>query len=1274
MRVLCGTLQRRELLVSVEAYGPDLVEHFQESSLSTLSDMDLNFGKGFENCVGSLVGCLLPHMTGGSATRLCGGGMWASSMAQVAAIRVRRLLVYALMRLCASDFPPELAYVQHANVKHKSLDISTRLSLSHLLKAYLTSSLEELAAEHIWTIPSWSMIGTPAFLIPHARRSELAYGDHARMSERKWRSRVSSGSEIQNHANVVEEFALLYRWNRLAAALSHQGPNCMLEDLIQTVINGASMWARAQKSIVDWNKEGKLVDKEFLEGLKNEYLSYIEISIPVIDIFAAAARAFIQNIDWLRRFLVPLVSSTGGKGASPLLNPTSAELHLKSILYLSHKESELLFSSSIAKSLSTFKEKVWKLFAEISRSENGVDVHRWMCSAAVGIIGSVSAATSQFIYSVRRATDPCFLWGLRCWRMCLLRGVGIDTAEGLLLLCNDDFWIKDSILSAINLAKSIGSEEFVMKRVIAELLDLIQTLCGTVAAIIRNFFSKTSFPLERVQDVARNIYEAEFDEADSVEFIIDDTVTFDRRDLELSLSIARQLVIFSRKLLWNDCILGAIATLNPGQPRNPVIWAIRGVLAQTLGSHQQFRASGRFGAFLNSVHSSGCRGITLCDSILAVASSLDANQQLASQTSEFVISCLLDALQAMQDTNVPERLNSIDGSAILTLPNITSATDVGGYPRMCMLMELLSYFQFIKLFMKNLKRTNLSENALLAAFGQLQFQFRSQCLSGATSEVERVILSSATPYTGSVAQGIYGWIDGFVRQLIVIDAVSLMCQSYANLDAQSLMPATFVGNVLDQLPFLSGSFALIAAEWALQAIIFFVGVNGSGESNISLEDLRTLFYLFLNKDESKRSHKANVYSLLNAHFNFFCPRFPISHGPLCWLRAGHEFERDLSEVRSRPLPAFVWKYKICRHLHGQALVAWLSTLMRLDSREAESNLFEGFLLFHLLELAVPECSSWVQLLYSEGIDAAVEVYTALVVNVCKKICSASLEVTKSSGSFGLQMLESAHDRFRIPSDMKKIPQDSSFPPQFFGSAVYLFGAIIDGCEHECVHRNLHATAVTVLLLPSLGLPWRARESVWRRMGENRLLHILEPSKVLQESFSSFFCSPIIANKNEFNAICFALSRLRDDERDLRLRIVQIGLFQIANFIFEKDIQVVEGPRAQLLLHLLQHSPAEFSSAEEVEAHNAGSSFSDAIISSLVSIAVALPKFRYFSDGKSLNSSETLEGFFVPRKFISEDFDSVAMIRTDLSKTRGLFDLLGAHRPFLVQGTSNPLET
>lgn len=1251
--------------MSAEAYGPELLDPHRE-----LIETEIQFMNQFESIVGAFMSVLSPHLGEGARA---GAGPWAYSSADVATIRIRRLLVYALMKLCASDFPKELAYVQYVNVKQKSVDVSTRLSVSLLLRSYLTSPLEELAAEQMWRIPGWSAIGTPALCIPHARRSELLYGDHAGMSERKWRSHISPRSDDLGAGDLIEDFALQYRWNRLATALSNSSDKSYFEDLAELVVQGASIWTRAYTAIADKSREKMPFDNKFMEGLKIEYLSHLEISIPILDVFTAAARSGTQGIEWLRRLLAPLLSSCGGAGgAIPLLYPAGTDTQLKHAVDLSAAEELVVFSSTIFKCLSIYKEKLWELLAEISRSHASLEFHHWM--KRMGIIESISACASQLINSSRRATnDRCLIWGLRCWRMCLVRGVGLDLGEPLLLLCCDDSLGMHSIVSAGNIVECIQGKTLIANCILEEVLHLVYTMCESTAAIIAHLFSKVPVPFQRVSDIVCGDGEPESPEdegtASQTPFYMDETCLFDQSMFEVSSSVAKLLAAFSSKLASNQILIDAILTLSSTMDSKPIQSLVRCILTRVLGSTYQPDRSGHFPSFLKSIALSGHRGMTLCDAIVAAGTSLNAVQTSVFRLSPFALSRLMEALQLINDINLASKLKYHAIGPILDgLKHEGNHATAGEYKRICLLIEVATQFEFIKLCWGALKHDDAADLVIPLKYFinvELTNDKMKSIATPVSAELEGVLSCSAVPCVGSVAQGLIGWITAFIRQAIVVDTICVLCNINADLSVpEATLPVDFIGYILDQLPSLSGPFALIAAEWTMQSVLYVVDTNDRGELNVSLQDLRTLCYLYLNKQESKESHKVELQSFFNAHLNIFCPRFPIANGPLSWLRAGYGFERDLSQLQSKPRIALVWKYKICRHLHGQSLVAWLTALLQIDSAESRSSSFEGIILFHLLELALPECSSWLQLIYSDEIDGVVEVYTKLIQNVCRRITGGCVdEASKYSRSCGLQIVGAAHDRFRTPSDLKAVPSDPSFPAECYSSAIFFFNSIIDGCEHEYIHRNMHAVAATALLLPSLGLPWRAREAVWRRLGESRLLHLLEPSKLLQEDLLKFFSPLLTSNRAEVNSICFALSRLRHVETDLTMRIVLVGLFQIVNYIFEEVATVVEGPRMQLLVYLLEHSAADGDSEVDIDANTIGGGFPDLLMSAFLSTVLSLPKLRSLgSDGGEADISKYAS---FSGSFERSDFDSIASIQPRRGESQSLYQLVLKFRPALV---------
>jgi hypothetical protein len=105
--------------------------------------------------------------------------------------KLRRTLVFAWCVLCAGDLPTALPTLLVWGARLPRLPPTLALATLECVHAYLSSAVEEAAAEGLWE--GWyGTHGAPPLPTPHARRAEVSYEEHVEDC-------------FDNRANVLEE-------------------------------------------------------------------------------------------------------------------------------------------------------------------------------------------------------------------------------------------------------------------------------------------------------------------------------------------------------------------------------------------------------------------------------------------------------------------------------------------------------------------------------------------------------------------------------------------------------------------------------------------------------------------------------------------------------------------------------------------------------------------------------------------------------------------------------------------------------------------------------------------------------------------------------------------------------------------------------------------------------------------------------------------------------------------------------------------------------------
>lgn len=164
--MLIGILRRRDAVVSTEACSGACVTapaapmttaaashtfEFSDDHCSEISDYGVNFE--------------------GVISQVASRGKLDETAVEIA--KIRRLVTFAMLKLCVSDLPVELpTLLAWALQQQARWSLSCRLASLRCVKYYLCSGVEEEVAYQLRHSLFAGVHGTPSYVMPHVRRSD----------------------------------------------------------------------------------------------------------------------------------------------------------------------------------------------------------------------------------------------------------------------------------------------------------------------------------------------------------------------------------------------------------------------------------------------------------------------------------------------------------------------------------------------------------------------------------------------------------------------------------------------------------------------------------------------------------------------------------------------------------------------------------------------------------------------------------------------------------------------------------------------------------------------------------------------------------------------------------------------------------------------------------------------------------------------------------------------------------------------------------------------
>jgi hypothetical protein len=417
LRMLQGLLRRRDQAVSLESYTNVNDDRDDVEKQNERGTVDEKF-EILQNRIQKILDIMVQNISFSSKSIHLDVSQNANEQ-----IKIRRVLVYLLLIMCASDLPTGLPTLLVWGIKHPRLPPNIALNTLKCLRDYISCGPEECASAILWD-GMLGTIGCPSLPMPHARRTEISYEEHIedcfdnrRSVQEEEQTNIQeeienkTGGDIEKKASFSESFALRCRWGRVDNFISEG-------DIIVSLCNYILSGANILKNTHGLNKNG--MDSASLLCIQSAFVS-LEILHSLCRLCDKdQIHIVVQNI---RNIWIPC------------------------LIFLEFSES---FSSSEQLG---YKGSIscgwWKVLSETCRRSR--DFALWICHESQSNIISKclilllkSPYSAHIVDSVdvdiktrnrnyqRDCWDP-IVWSLRLWRVCLAYGVGLNSVSELLL-------------------------------------------------------------------------------------------------------------------------------------------------------------------------------------------------------------------------------------------------------------------------------------------------------------------------------------------------------------------------------------------------------------------------------------------------------------------------------------------------------------------------------------------------------------------------------------------------------------------------------------------------------------------------------------------------------------------------------------------------------------------------------------------------------------------------------------------------------------------------
>lgn len=1211
MRILAGSLERRELLVALEAYGSGCLGlisgEIEQRAL-------YHFYSGFDEMLNQFQNTILQNVTQESLQGAVSDNFSFE-------IRMRRLFIFASLRLVAPDFPVELAYLVHKeSITHYRSMSSKRMGLE-LLKSYLLSPMEEAIAVKLHHTGIFSAYGSPCFMMPQARRSELPYSERVlncleknALSCQDIDDQDASGHKLYS---VIDIYALRFRWFRLNAILSEDFDGNTCELLFFNVQRAYDSCALIRSLTSTPNRA---LAANSLPSFRTEWGPVIETAIVSLEILAAATRSVhfksrgvsysnvgdIQQTRLVTQFMNNY-TKLGSMFMDGVLMDQLFDLYCIAEVEIKEDFGKLLLRCCRLSSL------WWRLVAatvDIVGVKIGCFVGKdQLGNALLDYVYTITAKHLRSLHTFHQFDDYCLgvevilMSALRIWRSALCCGCGIGLVHDLLKLTVSDEIAQHDCLPCNDPKLS--------------LMYLVMRLIGASSNCIMYFESNSSFIIAvfGIFEQAVHVCAAAWTSWENI-LQRDERMKFcDVLDVDLEISqkfssdmglisslsrrflkIAGELIDFYHSIGNTHGDFGCMCdSLRMNGSLESFLASVFGIFhSSTISVDDRPSSVQMLGRSLSGVSRIG---VGLCAAIISVEP--DTRLLLERGFSKDYLAVRQDVEKLVKSPFIVKQIQYFPPAmeSLKTLLRAPTAFSIvrnvhepclednkNSLDKVNRIITLLRSFRvYLGLRVRYFESIDVPWSVLIVGLRDLLMHLMIK-LRGALSMKDSPVRGF---YIDAESFGLISWRVSFLQQIALLEILGILGVCAEQCTNCPILPSNWLISIIFScVPLFCGPLKTVSLNLAM-IIWSHVLEKDTKSSSMCKSMIGVLLMqgipvsLRLNYT-TVLTDKAIIEDLLNASIVLTGNVQFSSEGAALWFQRSFLFGNMRNDKQTTP-----WLYDITSKLHGADLQRWLTVLAELnntwqlsitnvssaplESRRASgtecgiiskiapdgSNAVNlGHILFSLVELTLPSNSNkWMDSQDTAVPEAALNSYVELL--RCKVVQLLNSDTfTKRCSA---QIMERAHSTFQVLRHGNS--KDCSVEDLCLGSSLELISQLLDASFSSHIDHRIHASALAIFLLPSVGVRY-LQQTIWLKFGEHRLIHLLGLSSLFADCAVCFLPLEIAdVDINVINAIIFALGRLRD-QSDMLLPVCRLGILRIAQYIFCGE--VIEGRRLFML--------------------------------------------------------------------------------------------------------------